>query len=166
MAAKQKFEVFSNYVPGSEAEWLQVLAIPVDGLPKLPADEEARLKKEGFSEGTIVDQRRNLLLRQLKEERINKMGLVLGEIAKEVMGGLGPSYELKAAIYEPLKNRWLLRIVLLRPDLAPERMMHVMIPEGLANNLVQWKTLEDLDLLWELICRGVGRGELIGRRRK
>ena len=166
MAEKQNFKVFNNYVTGSLADWMQALRTPVGDLPRLPECEKVRLKKEGLSEAEIVDRRRNLLLKQLKEERIQKLGLTLGEISKEVMSGLGPEYELQAAIYEPLKHRWMLRIVLGRPDATPERIMHVAVPEELADELVQWKTLEDLDRLKTLILRGVGREELIGRKEK
>lgn len=166
MAEQQNIKVFSNFVPGSGEEWMRALKTPVEDLPQLSDSENARVKKEGLSEDEIIDRRRNLLLQQLKEERVRKMGLSLGGISKEVMSGLGPQYELKAAIYEPLKSRWMLRIVLRRPDSTPESVMHVAVPGELADELVQWKTLADMDRLKELILRGVGREELIVRREK
>ena len=76
-------------------------------------------------------------------------------MVEEVLGGLGPDYQLIAVVAEMFKDRWVLRIR------APQKIFNVEVQRELGDEVLDSSTLQDIDQLKNLLLSGVGREELI-----
>ena len=152
-----RFRVFVwGMLPASPEDWGQALRAPsseLEGL--LTEDDKAFARKFGFAE---KDYARSRLLHSYGEKRMKERGAKLGRTVEEILAHLGAGYELKAVISEMMKERWVVRIQ------TPTQTVNVAIDRGLADDVVDSETIQDLDRLRELLETSLQRSEQIGKR--
>jgi hypothetical protein len=152
----QSFQVIVNSFVHSPGEWKRILDADAAGAVAQLADEERLVAKRlGVEEKEVADK---IKAGQYGELKLKAKGLSLGEETKTVLDGLGPDYRLVAVLWENSQARWVLRIK------AADSIANVPIPGGLADDVVEAGSEQDLDRLKNLVLFGVGRQELIFER--
>lgn len=149
------FKVFVMGHSTSLEDWKRSLNAPTTELPELTAEQKAFAKRFGITDEEYARSRLSL---EYGQERTQRRGVELGRAVEEILGGFGDGYELKAAILESMKERWVLRIQ------TPKKVINVAVDRELADDIVDSYTIQDLERLRELLETSFEQSERIGKK--
>jgi len=151
--ATPHFNVFVSGVTGSVEDWQKAMNAPKTELPKLTAQQREIARRMNISEEEYA---RGVLVGQYGEEREQRRGKTLGSRVEEILEGLGQAYSLDALIREGVKDRWVARIN------TPNEPKNVAIGLDLADDVIDFATMQDIERLRRLILPALGRTDLLG----
>jgi len=154
MSAQSEFKVVIESAGCNGEEWRRALGAPNTELriEVLTEEQKEVAKRFGIS---IEDYARGLLAHRYGRERRESEGKALGQHVVELLRGLGESYALRAVMWEGDRLRWMLRIE------TPDRRVGVGVPFDLADDVIDWQVVSEVERLRKLLLDGVGRQDLV-----
>ena len=146
------FGVFVWWAKGTPDIYRQVEETLAGQLAPLTAEQKETAKRRGLSE---EDYKRSLLYQRLSEERLQRLGTVLGEAAENILSELD-SHRLDAVLIDDSEDSWVLRIV------TPKGIVRIPVAAEIRDRVISKADAREA-LKSEIFSR-LGRSDAVARR--
>jgi hypothetical protein len=149
------FKIFVSDFSSSAEEWKRARTANDSELPELTEEQRKWAKQFGVTEKEYA---RGVLAGNYGQERTKSKGKALGELAEQILDGLGSDYKLLAVLWQGSRLRWLLRIQ------TPAQVFGVPVSFEMADDVLDSGILEEIEKLGIAVLAGVGRSDAIVKR--
>ena len=152
--AERDFQVRVSGPSGtSSGEWARALNAPASELPELTEADRNLARRLGAKPEQLARMR---LASEYAEQRLRDRAAEFGLVVQKVLAGVDVRYRLAEVVAQGDSDRWVVQIN------TPKGAANIAVPAQLAEDVLNFGTIQDLAQLKALLDENLRRSDLIG----